>query len=99
MNLVKRPTEPDSYLIAAWGNPPVTLRCGVGAPPGLKPTSRLVTIANVDWLPEQRSAGYVFVTTGRVANVEVSVPDAYQPETQALDDLANAVRAADPLSV
>ena len=95
-NLVKRPTEPESDLVAAWGNPPITLRCGVSKPAGLLPTSQLVTVDDVDWFSEQRTAGYLFTTVGRVANIEVAVPDAYKPETDALVDLAAAVKSNDP---
>lgn len=98
MNLVRRSVEPNPDLTAAWGNPPVTLRCGVPEPKTLTPTSKLIAVDNVDWLPEKRSNGYVFTTIGRVANVEVSVPQDYEPETQALIELSGAVKSADPLA-
>lgn len=92
----RRTTDPQISTTAAWGSPPITLRCGVDQPAGLAPTSELITINGVDWYPEQLSAGYRFTTTGRMANVEVSVPAKYQPETNALVDLATAVTASDP---
>ena len=99
-NLARRSMDPpEAANVAAWGNPPVTLRCGVATPTSLTPTSEILSIASVDWYPEKRSAGYVFVTVGRVANVEVSVPNNYQPETAALPDLANAIKSSDPLIV
>jgi hypothetical protein len=51
----------------------------------------------VDWLPEQRSAGYVFTAVGRQAYVEVAVPNAYAPETSVLPDLAPAIAANVPV--
>jgi hypothetical protein len=42
-------------------------------------------------LPEQLERGYLFTTVGRAPAVEVSVPDAYRPESDALVDLAPAV--------
>ncbi|KWX09858.1 hypothetical protein TR74_07120, partial [Carbonactinospora thermoautotrophica] len=81
----------DSPLVAAWGDPPIVLRCGVPVPAAYQPTSQVVTINGVDWFPEQLTRGYVFTTVGRVANVEVSVPDAYAPEVNPLVDLAGAV--------
>lgn len=97
LTAVRRSTEPDSPNTAAWGDPPITLQCGVAKPASLIATSALVTIDDVDWYPEQRSAGYVFTTTGRVANVEVAVPDAYAPETGALADLGPAIRQSVPV--
>ncbi len=92
----QRTTQPQTSTIAAWGSPPITMRCGVDRPPGLTSTSELITINNVDWYPEELSAGYRFTTTGRVANVEVTVPAKHQPETNVLVDLAAAVTASDP---
>lgn len=89
---------PKSPLTSAWGTPAIVLRCGVGVPAALTPTSQLVTVDGVDWLPEQLTHGYLFTTVGRAVNVEVSVPDAYSPEAGALADLAPAIAALDPVA-
>ena len=94
----KRDTEPSAPTTSAWGSPPITLRCGVGVPAGLKPTSELVTVNGVDWFIEELSAGYRFTATGRVANIEVSVPNNHNPATSPLVDLATPVSTADPLA-
>jgi hypothetical protein len=91
-------TEPQSPLTSAWGTPSIVLRCGVGVPAALTPTSQLLTVDGVDWLPEKLTAGYLFTTVGRAVNVEVSVPSAYTPEADALADLSPAVAAAIPAS-
>jgi hypothetical protein len=93
-----RPTDPDSAWTAAWGDPPITLRCGVARPPQLTPTSDTVEVDGVAWLPIQLTHGYRFVTTGRLAYVEVDVPDAYAPEVNVLVDLAGPVSGAVPLA-
>lgn len=93
----RRSTSPVSDLTAAWGSPPVVLRCGVPRPAALEPTSQLVTIDGVDWYPEQLSDGYRFTSYGRVADVEVRVPGRYAPEVNPLVDLAAAMKKADPL--
>lgn len=93
---VRQNTEPQSPLTAAWGNPAITLRCGVQQPAGLQPTSQLLTVNEVDWLDEQRSAGYVFTTVGRAAYIEVAVPSQYSPETNVLVDLADAIKRTIP---
>ena len=89
-------TKPQSPLTQAWGSPAIVLRCGVAVPVALKPTSELVTINGVDWLPEPLTQGYLFTTVGRVLNVEVSVPDHYSPEADALTDLGPVIAALDP---
>ena len=89
-------TEPQSPLTSAWGSPPIVLRCGVGVPAALTPTSQLLTVDGVDWLPEQLTQGYLFTTGGRSVNVEVSVPSAYSPEADALADISPAIAATIP---
>ncbi len=97
-------TSPLSDLTAAWGDPVITLRCGVGRPPQLGPTSELVTVGApgvdepVDWFPIELTEGYRFITTGRVASVEIDVPAAYAPEAGQLVDLAEAITNTIPLS-
>ena len=89
-----RATSPESDLTKAWGDPAIILRCGVDTPIELSATSQLVTVNNVDWFPQELTAGYRFTTTGREANVEVSVPGAYAPEAGALVDLARPITEA-----
>ncbi len=84
-------TTPTSSFTSAWGAPAVVVRCGVAAPVALTATSALITVDGIDWLPEQLERGYLFTTVGRELNIEVTVPDAYRPESDALVDLAPAV--------
>lgn len=86
--------DPRSSFTAAWGDPAIVVRCGVPVPAALGPTSQLITVDGVDWLPEQLERGYLFTTVGRELNVEVSVPDEYAPEADALVDISPAVAAA-----
>jgi hypothetical protein len=95
----RRPTSPASSLTAAWGDPAIVLRCGVPRPAALEPTSEVVEVNGVEWFGEPTADGYVFTTTGRVANVEVRVPNAYAPEVNPLTDLAAAVTENIPLLV
>ncbi|MFC4555614.1 DUF3515 family protein [Georgenia faecalis] len=99
-----------SQATAAWGDPPITLRCGV-EPPG--PTvDRCLTVeadgSAVDWialegddptLPEHAQQGqgsWAFVTYGRVPAIEVVVPveRAGDQPTAVLVELARAVEHA-----
>jgi len=91
-----RTTEPQSALTAAWDDPAIVLRCGVGIPADLEPTSELYTINDVDWLAVETGRGWLFTTVGRVANVEVAVPTKYEPAVNPLVDLATAIAAAIP---
>ena len=89
---------PKSPLTSAWGTPAIILRCGVGVPKALTPTSQLLTVDGVDWLPEQLTKGYLFTTVGRGISVEVSVPDAYSPEADALADISPVIASLDPMT-
>lgn len=93
----RRDVTPDAATTAAWGDPPIVLRCGVPVPADRSPTSLLTTVDGVDWFAEELTAGMLLTTDGREVQVEVAVPDAYEPAT-VLSELAPAVLAADPVS-
>ncbi len=88
--------RPLSVQTAAWGGAPIVLRCGVGRPRALVPTSVLYPIGGIDWLPEPVDGGTRFTSVGLLANVEVSVPHDYQPAVDALFDLGPAIARTDP---
>ena len=92
----RRPTDP-GVLTTAWGDPPITLRCGVAAPPGLTPSSECLEVNGVGWFSEPAEGGVLFTTVGRAVFVEVGVPHAYAPEVGPLVDLADAVSTQVPL--
>jgi hypothetical protein len=91
-----RAVTPESDRAAAWGADAIVLRCGVGTPAALQPTSELTTIDGVDWLQEPADGATRWTTVGRVAYVEVTIPDSYDPPSDALVDLGPAIRSADP---
>lgn len=89
-------TEPDT---AAWGEPPITYRCGVTRPTGLTPTSRLLDVSGVSWLPLEGVGGTGFVavswpSASQPVYVEVLVPDAYAAPADVLIDVSAALVAA-----
>ncbi len=100
----RRDVSPAGASAGAWGDPPVVLRCGVARPAALRPTSSCFEVDRVGWLATQDGKAVSasapikgtldFTTIGRSVYVEVSVPDAYQPQADALADLARAVTAA-----
>lgn len=78
-------------LAAAWGDPTITLRCGVEKPPGLGAESECFEVNGVGWFAEEADGGFLFTTIGRSAYVQVGVPTAYAPEANALVDVAAAI--------
>ena len=82
---------------AAWGQPPIILRCGVAPPAGIDPTQAVLEVAGVGWSAVPGHGGTFFYALDRAAIVEVAIPDDYAPEAQVLVDLADAV-AQVPLS-
>jgi hypothetical protein len=92
----RRETEPRSPLTAAWGHPPIVLRCGVGVPAAYEPTALVDEVDGVAWFREDTDGGARFTSVGRVANVEAFVPEEYAPEVNALVDLAAPVLAQVP---
>jgi hypothetical protein len=88
--------EVTDRIAAAWGDPPIVLRCGVEDPEALKPTSQCFDVNDVGWLAESTADGYLFTTIGRAFNVSVEVPKAYDPAADALADLAATVKKHDP---
>lgn len=88
---VARDVTPESGLAAAWGRPPIVLRCGVELPPEYRPDARLAEIDGVAWLPVDGVGGTFFATVDRDPVVEIAVPDDYAPEADVLADLAGAV--------
>lgn len=85
--------ETTSQASKAWGDPPITLRCGV-EPPG-PTTDRCITVTDqdgvaIDWVVKENDdvvgtgedadterGRFVFTTYGRVPAVEVVVPVEY----------------------
>ncbi|MBP2402157.1 DUF3515 domain-containing protein [Streptomyces syringium] len=103
----RRSVSPESEFTAAWGSPPISLRCGVRRPlvvtEGYKyyrPQSPTIEINDVEWLPEEQSDGSLRLTTSkRTAWVEVTVPAKYTGPTgefSMLVDLSDAVRKIVP---
>ncbi|MEU1514216.1 DUF3515 domain-containing protein [Streptomyces sp. NPDC005811] len=101
----RRDPEPASALTAGWGDPAIILRCGVERPPkmvdpkvaqGQDADAVAGGVNGVDWLMEKRGGGgYRFTTAGRLAYVEVTVPEGTD-SSGVLIDLASAIKKAVP---
>ena len=90
----KRPR--DGRYGAAWGDPAILLRCGVGRPASFDELSSCQITNDVAWyIPEEQIVGgpvdIVMTTIGRSVDVEVRLPAEYFPPANAMVDLADAV--------
>ena len=83
-------------LSGAWGEPPLTLVCGIAEPDSMKRDTRCFEVNGVGWFAEEGQGGWLFTTIGRTATVQVGVPKKYAPEADALVDLSAAVSTGNP---
>ncbi len=91
---VRRDVDPASEQVAAWGDPPIVLRCGVPLPAEYRRDAQLLDVEGVGWFPVDGEGGTFFTAVDRQPYVEVAVPDDYAPEAVVLADLAAAVTSA-----
>jgi hypothetical protein len=92
----RRPTTGNKFA-AAWGDPAIVLRCGVGVPRGYDKFAACQRANGVDWfVPESvisdQRADVVMTTIGRSPRVEVTVPAPYRPSLAPMTDLAEAIK-------
>lgn len=93
-----RRTVTGSASAAAWGDPAIVLRCGVGRPDGFDRSSTCQSANGVDWfVPEEQienqSADVLMTTIGRSPRVEVRLPADYRPPVAAMVDLGELIKA------
>ena len=84
-------------LGAAWGDPAIVLRCGVGTPKGYDKFAGCQTVNGLDWFVptatiEDQEADVVLTTIGRTPAVEVTVPASYRPPDAVMVDVAPAIK-------
>lgn len=74
--LDRRPlVEPAPAGAAAWGEPPVVLRCGLGRPAELTPSARLLDVSGVQFLELRGPGATSWVVVDRPVYVAVTLPD------------------------
>jgi hypothetical protein len=86
--LERHRTEPESTSTAAWGDPAVTLVCGV---PGGSRLDDSYEFDGVQWALHDVGAARAWTTLDRRVNVLVTVPDAYDGQAELLGSLATAL--------
>jgi len=89
--IASRQADPVSDTTAAWGDPPVSLRCGVG--PG-SPRDEPYTFNGVRWALHDTGASRTWTTLGRKVNVAVEIPDAYSSQAELVGTVSFAVAKA-----
>ena len=87
----RRPVSGDEQLTAAWGDPPITLECGVPEPDRL---AEPVTVNGVSWSVQDIGAGFRWTTRDLTLNVAVGIPDAYANGAEIVNPLAEPILAA-----
>ncbi|ROT32697.1 DUF3515 domain-containing protein [Micromonospora sp. HM5-17] len=93
--LAQRPVTAGPEQNAAYGDPAVTLACGVPAPT-FAPEAELWVVNGVCWLPEQRSDGLLLTTVDRAAAIRLSIPAAQSPTLEWAAPVAESIVAAVP---
>lgn len=82
--------------IATWGDPRISVRCGVTKPEKLTRSSRCDELNGIGWFTEDPGTAvdkaWRFTTIGRSGFVEVIVPESYEPAGDVLMDLSAAVK-------
>lgn len=89
----RRPVSGDKTLTAAWGDPPVTLECGVPAPD--RPEEP-VFVNGVAWSVRDIGAGFRWTTRDRAVHVAVDIPSAYENGAEIVNPLSGPVAQAIP---
>jgi hypothetical protein len=93
----RREIDPADAPAAAWGDPPILLRCGVDTPEGFDEFATCQETNGVGWfIPEEQLTGaaepITMTTIGRDVNIEVSLPVEHFPPANTMVDLAEAVK-------
>jgi hypothetical protein len=89
----RRAVTGDPTRTAAWGEPPITLRCGVArATSGIGP----VTIDGLSFLTQASNGVTTWTTTDRAVNVSIDVPKTYQEQVYQVNPLVAPLLKALP---
>jgi hypothetical protein len=91
----RRPVAGDADHSAAYGDPPVVLRCGT-ASPSVPPTAVLARLGEVCWYAVAAGASTELTTVDRTVPVTVSVPGPVDGSAQFVIGFSAAIARADP---
>jgi hypothetical protein len=93
----RRKVDPADAPAAAWGDPPIVLRCGVAMPDSFDEFALCQETNGVGWfVPEEQMTGeqdsLTMTTVDRAVNVAVTLPREHWPPAIAMVDLAPAIK-------
>jgi hypothetical protein len=94
-DLPRRPVTAGPEQNAAYGDPPITVACGVPAP-AVGRTDLLLGMDGVCWHPAETPDRTVWTTVDRQTPVRVTVPSVYAQPAQWANEFSAAVLAAVP---
>ena len=94
-DLEPRPVSAGPEQNAAYGDPPITLACGVEAAE-VAPTDRVWGLDGVCWVAAEQDDGTVWVTVDREVPVRVTVPSAYGGPGQWVAEFSRALAETVP---
>jgi hypothetical protein len=92
-DLARRPVTAGPEQNAAYGDPAITLSCGV-PPPSLPPTAEVYVESGVCWYPQQGKHDSAWSTLDRQVPVTVTVPGSYDEPGQWVNEFSAPVAAA-----
>lgn len=96
----KRPVIGDPAGVAAWGDPPVTLRCGLPTPQELTCSSQLTQVSNengqpgVLWLQLSEGGQTTYLAADRSVRIAITLPD--NAGTGAIQQLSSVISGVLP---
>ena len=91
MDAERAEIRPESEIMAAWGDPPISLRCGVPRPDSLQPDSLLEEVNGVAWLPQPEDEPTMFTAVGHEAYIELQVPSGHGAPAPALTTMSDLI--------
>jgi hypothetical protein len=94
-DLAQRPVTGGSEQNAAYGDPALTVACGVPAA-SFPPTDDVWVVNRVCWHASERPDAILLTTVDREVPVQVTVPRAYEQQLQWVAPIADAVVASVP---
>jgi hypothetical protein len=85
----RRPVTGDRTRTAAWGDPPIILRCGVALPDqSLEP----IVIDGLKLVTKKADGAITWTTFDRAVNVAVAVPSSYEEQVYDVQPLVPVLK-------
>ena len=89
-----RTIDPPVPGAAAWGNPPIVLRCGIPTPAELNCSSALQVVDGVAWLQLSGTGQTTYLVADRPVRIALTVPDG--SGTAAIQDVSRVLTGTTP---